>query len=331
MVHRRARLPQVGGRRARRAGGGVRRGHRVRRLGDRGLRPRLRVRHGRPPGSVDVPGAARGRPGRATTTRRGCSATSRCPTARRPGRTRGTCCAARCRRPPRPGSPATSTPRSSSTSCATCPPTAARRCRPTTAATSTRPATTSPRTSGATRSRRSSRWASPSSSATTRAGPGQQEIDLRYADALTMADNIMTFRYVVKEVAITQGVRASFMPKPFSGAPRLGDAHALLALRGRPQRLPRPRRPLRALRDRQGVRGGRAAARAGDLRGHQPVGELLQAPDRRRRGAHRGLLGPRQPVRAGPGADVLARQVLHPPRGDPHPGHAPATRTWRSR
>ncbi|GAA4018870.1 type I glutamate--ammonia ligase [Allokutzneria multivorans] len=48
------------------------------------------------------------------------------------------------------------------------------------------------------------------------ASPGQQEIDLRYADALTMADNVMTFRYVVKEVAITQGVRASFMPKPFS-------------------------------------------------------------------------------------------------------------------
>jgi glutamine synthetase len=49
--------------------------------------------------------------------------------------------------------------------------------------------------------------------------PGQQEIDLRYADALTMADNIMTFRYVVREVAITQGVRASFMPKPFSDHP----------------------------------------------------------------------------------------------------------------
>src|SRR6478672_7975442 len=49
--------------------------------------------------------------------------------------------------------------------------------------------------------------------------PGQQEIDLRYADALTMADNIMTFRYVVKEVAITQGVSASFMPKPFTDHP----------------------------------------------------------------------------------------------------------------
>ena len=49
--------------------------------------------------------------------------------------------------------------------------------------------------------------------------PGQQEIDLRYADALSMADNVMTFRYVVKEVALGEGVRASFMPKPFSEYP----------------------------------------------------------------------------------------------------------------
>ncbi|WP_018180096.1 type I glutamate--ammonia ligase [Jongsikchunia kroppenstedtii] len=46
--------------------------------------------------------------------------------------------------------------------------------------------------------------------------PGQQEIDLRYADALSMADNVMTFRYIVKEVAINEGVRATFMPKPFA-------------------------------------------------------------------------------------------------------------------
>jgi glutamine synthetase len=59
--------------------------------------------------------------------------------------------------------------------------------------------------------------------------PGQQEIDLRYADALTMADNVMTFRYVVKEVAITQGVRASFMPKPFSNQPGSG-MHTHLSL-----------------------------------------------------------------------------------------------------
>ncbi|SCX49624.1 glutamine synthetase [Klenkia marina] len=46
--------------------------------------------------------------------------------------------------------------------------------------------------------------------------PGQQEIDLRYADALSMADNIMTLRHVVREVALAQGVHATFMPKPFT-------------------------------------------------------------------------------------------------------------------
>jgi glutamine synthetase len=49
--------------------------------------------------------------------------------------------------------------------------------------------------------------------------PGQQEIDLRYADALTTADNIMTFRLVIKEVALQQGVYATFMPKPFADQP----------------------------------------------------------------------------------------------------------------
>ncbi|WP_455904998.1 type I glutamate--ammonia ligase [Microbacterium sp.] len=53
-------------------------------------------------------------------------------------------------------------------------------------------------------------------------GPGQNEIDLRYADALTMADNVMTFRTVIKEVAIEQGVYATFMPKPLSGHPGSG-------------------------------------------------------------------------------------------------------------
>ena len=49
--------------------------------------------------------------------------------------------------------------------------------------------------------------------------PGQQEIDLRYADALSTADNIMTFRHVIKEVALNQGFFASFMPKPFTEYP----------------------------------------------------------------------------------------------------------------
>ncbi|MDQ3627657.1 MAG: type I glutamate--ammonia ligase [Actinomycetota bacterium] len=52
--------------------------------------------------------------------------------------------------------------------------------------------------------------------------PGQQEIDLRYADALSTADNIMTFRTIVREVALSQGIYASFMPKPFADHPGSG-------------------------------------------------------------------------------------------------------------
>ena len=48
-------------------------------------------------------------------------------------------------------------------------------------------------------------------------GPSQHEIDLRYTDALTMADNAMTYRLVVKEVALRNNVYATFMPKPLFG------------------------------------------------------------------------------------------------------------------
>jgi glutamine synthetase len=45
----------------------------------------------------------------------------------------------------------------------------------------------------------------------------QHEIDMRYSDALTMADHVMTYRLAVKEVAIANGVYATFMPKPVFG------------------------------------------------------------------------------------------------------------------
>jgi len=47
--------------------------------------------------------------------------------------------------------------------------------------------------------------------------PSQHEIDMRYTDALTMADNVMTYRLVVKEIALKHGVYATFMPKPIFG------------------------------------------------------------------------------------------------------------------
>ncbi|MDP6037884.1 MAG: glutamine synthetase family protein, partial [Candidatus Latescibacteria bacterium] len=47
--------------------------------------------------------------------------------------------------------------------------------------------------------------------------PSQHEIDLLYTDALTMADNAMTYRLVVKEIAVIHGACATFMPKPIFG------------------------------------------------------------------------------------------------------------------
>ena len=53
-------------------------------------------------------------------------------------------------------------------------------------------------------------------------GPSQHEIDLRYTDAFTMADAVMTYKLVVKEIAVKHGVYASFMPKPMADAPGNG-------------------------------------------------------------------------------------------------------------
>jgi len=49
------------------------------------------------------------------------------------------------------------------------------------------------------------------------AASSQHEIDIRYSDALTMADNVMTYRLVVKQIALQKGVYATFMPKPVLG------------------------------------------------------------------------------------------------------------------
>jgi glutamine synthetase len=45
-------------------------------------------------------------------------------------------------------------------------------------------------------------------------GPSQHEIDLKYRDALGMADNLQTYKWLVKEIARRNGVHATFMPKP---------------------------------------------------------------------------------------------------------------------
>ena len=109
-------------------------------------------------------------------------------------------------------------------------------------------------------------------------GPGQQEIDLRYADALTTADNIMTFRTVVKEVALEPGHLRDLHAQAVHRAPRLRHAHPPVAVRGRPQRLLRGRRASTSCPRSAGTFiAGLLAARRRDHRRHQPVGQLLQA------------------------------------------------------
>lgn len=53
-------------------------------------------------------------------------------------------------------------------------------------------------------------------------GPGQNEIDFRYSDALSAADNAMTFSTVVKAIAARNGLYADFSPKPLENAPGNG-------------------------------------------------------------------------------------------------------------
>ena len=157
--------------------------------------------------------------------------------------------------------------------------------------------------------------------------PGQHEIDFRYADALTTADNISTFRFVVKNVAIQQrparvvhaqadlrhngsGMHTHMSLFP-GGTNIFCDAKAEGQLSETCLQLHR--------RD--------PAARAGVLRDHQPAGQLVQAARARLRGADQRSRGRRRtavrwfafPRRAAPArASSCACRIRR------------AIRTWRS-
>ena len=76
-----------------------------------------------------------------------------------------------------------------------------------------------PATCDATRCSPLRRWASPWSTAITRTALPSTRSTLRFTDALSMADAVMTYKLVVKEIAMKHGVYASFMPKPLADAP----------------------------------------------------------------------------------------------------------------
>ena len=161
--------------------------------------------------------------------------------------------------------------------------------------------------------------------------PSQHEIDLRYTDALTMADNVMTYRLTVKEVAQEFGIYATFMPKPVDGRERQRDAHPPVAVRrATATRSSTPSDEYHLSKTREALHRGHPAPRARDHAGHEPVGELVQAADPRLRGAGVRVLGAAEPLGARPRPDVQAR-ARRRRRGSSSARPIPrATRTSRS-
>ena len=133
------------------------------------------------------------------------------------------------------------------------------------------------------------------------AAPAQQEIDLRFCDALSAADAVVTARLVIKETAHAQGVHASFMPKPIEGQP--GSAmhvhQSLFDERGN------------AFADTNDPDGmGPFEVRARIHADHQPICEFLQAPGARLRRSRGRVVGKPKPFGHGACASLQAEQAL---------------------
>ena len=310
VVHRRARHPQVRGRRAGRARGRLRRGHRLRRLGDRGPRARLRVGHARP-ARPDAP--SRSCPGAADRPRHRPDVLRHhdCPTAQPPlADPRHVLKRAPRPRPPSTASPSTRTPRSSST-CSSDEPEPRRRAR----AGRPRPATSTtsraaPRTTSGAAAITDARetWASRVEFSHHEGGPGQNEIDLRYADALTHGRQHHDVPHRHQGGRARAGRLRHLHAQAVHRPPRLGHAHPPVALRGRPQRLPRGRRRVPAVARSAGSSSPACCAHAREITAvtNQWVNSYKRLLGRRRGAALR-LLGPQQPLGAGAACRCTSR------------------------
>ena len=127
-----------------------------------------------------------------------------------------------------------------------------RRARSTRARTSTSRPPTSPATCASARSTCSRRWASRSSTRSTRTARASTRSTCATPTRSTMADNVMTLRLVVREIALERDCYATFMPKPLKGVQGSGMHTHLSLFEGDAQRLPRPRRRATAVDGRQG-------------------------------------------------------------------------------
>ena len=158
--------------------------------------------------------------------------------------------------------------------------------------------------------------------------PSQHEIDMRYDDALAMADKTMTYRIVVKEVAAWHGYYATFMPKPLFGENGSGmHTHMSLFKGGRNQFFD-AKDPNHLSDTAKSFIAGPPRPRAGDVGGARAVGELVQAARTRLRGAGLRRVVAAEPLRPDPDPALQARLRAGDAGGDPlpRPGLQPVPR-----
>ena len=158
--------------------------------------------------------------------------------------------------------------------------------------------------------------------------PGQHEIDFKYADALITADNLTTFKFVVRNVANRYGFLASFMPKPIQGINGSGMHTHQSLFRGKENAFYDPKARVPALQGGAELHRGAAAARARLLRHHQSADQQLQAAGAGVRGAGQRRLVDAEPLAAG--AHSRPPRARHPLRA-PDAGPVVQSRTSRSR
>ena len=121
-------------------------------------------------------------------------------------------------------------------------------------------------------------------------------MELRFTEAVSCADNIMTARLVIKQEAAGQGMFASFMPKPIAKRPRSSAMYLYQSLLDHDgENLfwgPKELHPAHLSELAQHYVAGILKLRSGVHAGHQPHGQLLQALRLHRRGPHARHLGP---------------------------------------
>ena len=133
---------------------------------------------------------------------------------------------------------------------------------------------------------------------------GQAEIDMKFDTLLKMADQVLWYKYIVKNVARQHGKTATFMPKPLFGDNGSRHAHAPVAVEERQAAV--RRRRLRGPERHGAVLHRRPPeARRRDLRVREPDDQQLPPPGPGLRGAGQpGVLGA-QPLGVDPHPDVL--------------------------